>query len=54
MEKDALGTEQLVECEKGETENSGTYILEYESYTVRGGDAFVTLQDLSWTILTRN
>ncbi len=43
MEKNSLGTEYSIECEKGETKNLVNYFFEYGSDTKRGGDAFVTL-----------
>ena len=53
LEKNVITAEQAYEEPNVESENLGTYFLEYESDSERGGTVFTTLQNPACTVMTR-
>lgn len=53
LAKNALIAEQMTEKEDLEKGEPGTYFLEYESDSERGGDVYTTLQEPACTVMTR-
>lgn len=52
LANNALIEEQMIEKEDTEKGESGTYFLEYESDSERGGDIYTTLQEPACTVMT--
>ena len=51
--KNAIAIEQTSEVQNVENENLGSYSLEYESNSERGGTMFTTLQNPTCTVMSR-
>lgn len=53
LTRNALMAEQTIEKEGSEKGETGSYFLEYDSDSERGGDVYTTLQEPACTVMTR-